>query len=208
MIRVLTSGILTACVLAAWALPLSSSRPSAAPPITSASSPPSPIATGGSSRPSNRRTSRFATKASRSRSRCSTTHRSRSASSCCSTCRAAWRAICSCCARAPGNCSKRLRPDDGIRLGTFGHDVTISPTFTRDPRELRASLPRAIAPDAPTPFWRAIDEALNVFKNREEDDGAPVDPGVERRQGQRSDRISAEVRQPGRGDRSCARAQA
>ena len=58
----------------------------------------------------------------------------------------------------------RLRPDDGVRLGTFGHDVAISPTFTRDPRELRDSLPRAIASDAPTPLWRAIDEALNAFK--------------------------------------------
>ena len=69
---------------------------------------------------------------------------------------------------------KRLRPDDGIRLGTFGHDVVISPTFTRDPRELRASLPRAIAPDAPTPLWRGLGEGLEIFKTREEDDGRPV----------------------------------
>ena len=69
---------------------------------------------------------------------------------------------------------KRLRQDDAIRLGTFGHDVTISPTFTRDPGELRASLPRAIAPDAPTPLWRAIDDGLEIFKNPSEDDGRPV----------------------------------
>jgi VWFA-related protein len=69
---------------------------------------------------------------------------------------------------------RRLRPDDAIRLGTFGQDVTISPAFTRDPAELRASLPRAIAPDAPTPLWRAVDEGLGVFKNRSEDDGRPV----------------------------------
>jgi VWFA-related protein len=68
----------------------------------------------------------------------------------------------------------RLRADDGIRVGTFGHDVSISPTFTRDPGELRASLPRAIAPDAPTPLWRAMDEGLEVFKSRSEDDGRPV----------------------------------
>ena len=67
-----------------------------------------------------------------------------------------------------------LRADDGIRVGTFGHDVSISPTFTRDPHELRASLPRAIAPDAPTPLWRAMDEGLEVFKSRSEDDGRPV----------------------------------
>jgi Ca-activated chloride channel family protein len=57
-----------------------------------------------------------------------------------------------------------LRPDDGVRLGTFGNGVAISPTFTRDPRELERSLPRAIAPDAPTPLWTAIDEALDVFE--------------------------------------------
>jgi VWFA-related protein len=73
-----------------------------------------------------------------------------------------------------GELFKRLRSDDAIRLGTFGHDVTISPTFTRDPAELRASLPRAIAPDAPTPLWRAVDEGLAIFKNRDEDDGRPV----------------------------------
>ena len=69
---------------------------------------------------------------------------------------------------------KRLRADDAIRIGSFGHDVSISPTFTRDPGELRASLPRTIAPDAPTPLWRAVDEGLEVFKNRSEDDGRPV----------------------------------
>src|SRR3954470_12066950 len=34
----------------------------------------------------------------------------------------------------------RLRPDDIARVGTFGKDVTISPTFTHDPRELREAL--------------------------------------------------------------------
>jgi Ca-activated chloride channel family protein len=57
----------------------------------------------------------------------------------------------------------RLRPDDVARVGAFGHDITISPSFTRDAGELRAALPRAIAPDAPTPLWRAIDKALDSF---------------------------------------------
>ena len=35
----------------------------------------------------------------------------------------------------------RLRPDDVARVGTFGHDIAISPSFTRDPDELRAALP-------------------------------------------------------------------
>jgi len=57
----------------------------------------------------------------------------------------------------------RLRTDDGVRLGTFGHEIAISPAFTRDPGELRTALPSAIAADAPTPLWRAIDEALEAF---------------------------------------------
>src|SRR5215510_11222178 len=39
-----------------------------------------------------------------------------------------------------GELFKRLRMDDGIRLGTFGHDVTIARSFIRDPVELKASL--------------------------------------------------------------------
>ncbi len=58
----------------------------------------------------------------------------------------------------------RLRPDDVARLGTFGHEVIISPSFfTGDPADLLAALPRMIATDAPTPLWRAIDEALDAF---------------------------------------------
>jgi Ca-activated chloride channel family protein len=58
----------------------------------------------------------------------------------------------------------RLQPRDTVRLGTFGHDVVISPAFTRDVNELRQALPAAIAGDAPTPLWRAIDEAIDAFK--------------------------------------------
>ena len=57
----------------------------------------------------------------------------------------------------------RLRPDDAARVGTFGQDITISPTFTRDADELRAALPETIAPDAPTPLWRAVEEAIDAF---------------------------------------------
>jgi Ca-activated chloride channel family protein len=62
----------------------------------------------------------------------------------------------------------RLRPQDGARVGTFGHEIAISSSFTRDPRELGAALPETIAPDAPTPLWRAIDEALDGFKDNGE----------------------------------------
>jgi len=57
----------------------------------------------------------------------------------------------------------RLRPDDGARVGTFGHEIAISSSFTRNPDELLAALPNTIAPDAPTPLWRAVDEALDTF---------------------------------------------
>ena len=64
---------------------------------------------------------------------------------------------------------QRLLPEDAVRVGTFGHEVTISPTFTNDPAELGAALPRAIAPDAPTPLWRAVDEAMDIFDGQGEE---------------------------------------
>jgi len=57
----------------------------------------------------------------------------------------------------------RLRPDDLARLGTFGRNVVISPEFTHDVRELREAIPQGIDPDAPTPLWRAIDDAITAF---------------------------------------------
>ena len=63
----------------------------------------------------------------------------------------------------------RLGRGDRARVGTFGREVDISPTFTRDPDELRHSLPTSIAPDAPTPLWRAIDEAVTAFGEEREE---------------------------------------
>jgi VWFA-related protein len=57
----------------------------------------------------------------------------------------------------------RLGPNDVARVGTFGRDVTISPAFTREVGELRRALPTTIAPDAPTPLWRAVDDAIAKF---------------------------------------------
>jgi Ca-activated chloride channel family protein len=57
----------------------------------------------------------------------------------------------------------RLGTDDVARVGTFGREVTISPSFTHEVRELEAALPAAIAPDAPTPLWLAVDQALDGF---------------------------------------------
>jgi Ca-activated chloride channel family protein len=57
----------------------------------------------------------------------------------------------------------RLLPEDVARVGAFGHEVTISPAFTHDPDELNRAMPATIAPDAPTPLWRALDQALDAF---------------------------------------------
>lgn len=69
---------------------------------------------------------------------------------------------------ASGALFGRLRLDDAVRVGTFGRDVTISPSFTRDAAMLRAALPEAIDPDAPTPLWRAVDQALGELRAVEE----------------------------------------
>jgi len=68
----------------------------------------------------------------------------------------------------------RLRPDDVVRVGTFGRDVEISPVFTRDVNLLRSALPTMIAPDAPTPLWRALDEAVSGFEKEGDGDARPV----------------------------------
>ena len=57
----------------------------------------------------------------------------------------------------------RLAKDDLARLGSFGENVTISPAFTHDARELEAALPQEISPRAPTPLWRAIEEGMDTF---------------------------------------------
>ena len=57
----------------------------------------------------------------------------------------------------------RLLKDDVARVGSFGNEVAISPSFTSDKRELTAALPATILPGAPTPLWRAIDQAMSVF---------------------------------------------
>jgi VWFA-related protein len=63
----------------------------------------------------------------------------------------------------------RLGPHDVVRVGTFGREIVISPSFTRNPDELRRALPATIAPDAPTPLWRAFDEALDALKGEAEE---------------------------------------
>jgi Ca-activated chloride channel family protein len=63
----------------------------------------------------------------------------------------------------------RLRPDDKAKVGAFGKDITISPEFTWNPDELRRQLPDRIDPEAPTPLWRALDEAADTFDSESEE---------------------------------------
>jgi VWFA-related protein len=57
----------------------------------------------------------------------------------------------------------RLRPDDVVKVGAFGRDIVISPAFTHDVETFRRALPDHVAPDAPTPLWRAVDMAMDAF---------------------------------------------
>jgi Ca-activated chloride channel family protein len=55
---------------------------------------------------------------------------------------------------------RHLRPGDLAKIGSFGKEISISPTFTRDANELYSALPTAIDPNAPTPLWNAVDRAI------------------------------------------------
>ena len=110
-----------------------------------------------------RRPSRCATRASLSPSRCSTTRLSRYGSSSCWTFRAAWRATCRCCAPLPTSYSRgcaRMTSYGWARLGATSPSVRHSLATSN---ELRSALPTMIAPDAPTPLWRALEKALEAF---------------------------------------------
>jgi Ca-activated chloride channel family protein len=59
----------------------------------------------------------------------------------------------------------RLLADDVARVGTFGAEITLSPSFTRNPEELAAALPKTIVPDAPTPLWAALADSLDALRD-------------------------------------------
>jgi Ca-activated chloride channel family protein len=58
----------------------------------------------------------------------------------------------------------RLGEKDVAKVGTFGKDVIIMPSFTRDVAVLRDALPTEIRMDVPTPLWRGIDQAMSAFE--------------------------------------------
>ena len=57
----------------------------------------------------------------------------------------------------------KLLPGDKARVGTFGREIFISPTFTNDVAELRSALPTDIEFDAPTPLWKGTDQAMDAL---------------------------------------------
>lgn len=65
---------------------------------------------------------------------------------------------------------KRMRADDVARIGTFGREVTLSPSFSNDGHALLAALPKEIEDGAATPLWRGIDRAIQALKEEEAGD--------------------------------------
>jgi Ca-activated chloride channel family protein len=57
-----------------------------------------------------------------------------------------------------------LGPGDVAKLGMFGQKIAFSPAFTRDAEQLISLLPKSIPSTAPTPLWRAIDEAMTAVQ--------------------------------------------
>ena len=104
--------------------------------------------------------------------------------------------------RCRSSCSRGCARTTACASGRSGTRSTSARRSRATPRELRAALPESIADDAPTPLWRATDEALAAFGEDTED--RPVDPRLQRRQGQRPDQLPPAVRQPGRGHRARA----
>lgn len=56
-----------------------------------------------------------------------------------------------------------LTPGDLARIGIFGREIAISPTFTRDARALADWLPSMLPANAPTPLWYAVDQSIGEF---------------------------------------------
>jgi Ca-activated chloride channel homolog len=53
-----------------------------------------------------------------------------------------------------------LLPVDRARIGTFGHEIAISPRLTGDPAYLHRVLAEEVWPGGPTPLWLALDRAM------------------------------------------------
>jgi Ca-activated chloride channel homolog len=65
--------------------------------------------------------------------------------------------------RAFSELVNRLTKGDLARVGIFGRDIQISPTFTRDAQALANWFPPVLPANAPTPLWLAVDQAIGEF---------------------------------------------
>lgn len=55
---------------------------------------------------------------------------------------------------------EELRPDDRVRLGTFGDDILFTPFLTSDKETLRRLLHYELWPGGPSPFWDAMSRSI------------------------------------------------
>jgi VWFA-related protein len=58
-----------------------------------------------------------------------------------------------------------LLPADRARIGTFGHEIAISPRLTGNPAYLQRVLAEEIWPGGGTPLWQALDRAMTSLAN-------------------------------------------
>lgn len=65
--------------------------------------------------------------------------------------------------RATTELLKNLAPVDLAKVGTFGHEISFTPEWTRDVNVLVSGLPQRIEMNTPTPLWSAADLALTEF---------------------------------------------
>ena len=54
-----------------------------------------------------------------------------------------------------------LRPEDRLRIGTFGREVAVSPLLTSDKSELTRVAEEELWPLGPTPLWRGLTTAMD-----------------------------------------------
>ena len=59
-----------------------------------------------------------------------------------------------------------LKPDDRVRLGTFGGRIMLSPAFTNNTNDLARFVWERMRPGGGTPLWDAVDVAMDSLVDR------------------------------------------
>lgn len=59
-----------------------------------------------------------------------------------------------------------LKPDDQVRLGTFGGRITLSPAFTNNGDDLARFVWERMRPGGGTPLWDAVDIAMDTLMEK------------------------------------------